>query len=274
MEWSKIKNIVLLILAALNVILLCIVLFRRQEARRYETELRASTVAVLADKGISVDEDTIPWEDRRTTHTVRRSLEDEEMLAEQMLGACQLVDTSPYTYSNEVGSVRFRTNGEFVLQYEGDSPFGLAEPGEEAAHALRVLTELGLEAEITDCQDGEGGIVSVSARQLWDSGPLFDCVSVLEYRDSQLRQVSGKRLFGTPDSGGAASLSAAALLMDFMGELVSSGQVCNEITGVETGYTMTATLHDAAVLKPVWYITANTGLFELDAMTGSFKKIT
>ncbi|MCI8538505.1 MAG: hypothetical protein HFF18_07550 [Oscillospiraceae bacterium] len=274
MEWSKIKNIVLLILAALNIILLCIVLYRQQEARRYETELRASTVAVLADKGISVDEDTIPWEDRRATHTVRRSLEEEAALAEQMLGVCQLADTSPYTYANAVGSVRFRTNGEFVLQYEGDSPFGLAEQGAEAVHAGQVLEKLGLAAEIIEVRNTEGSIVEVSARQVWDSGPLFDCVSVLEYRSGQLRQVSGKRLFGTPDSGGQQSLTAASLLMGFMGELVSSGQVCNEITGVETGYTMTATLHDAAVLKPVWYITANTGLFELDAMTGSFKKIT
>lgn len=274
MEWSKIKNIVLLILAALNIILLCIVLIRKQEARRYETELRSSTVAVLADKGINVDEDTIPWEDRRSTHTVRRSLEEEAALAEQMLGACQLVDTSPYTYTNAVGSVRFRTNGEFVLQYEGDSPFGLAEQGEESAHAGQVLAALGLEAEITEVRDTGGDSAAVSVRQIWDNGPLFDCVSVLEYQGGRLRQISGKRLFGTPDSGGQEGLSAASLLMDFMGELVSSGQVCNEITGVETGYTMTATLHDAAVLKPVWYITANTGLFELDAMTGSFKKIT
>lgn len=274
MEWSKIKNIVLLILAALNLILLFIMLQRRQEARRYEEELRASTVAVLADKGINVLEETIPWEDRRTTHTVRRSLEDEAALAEKMLGTCQLVDTSPYTYLNEVGSVRFRSNGEFILQYEEDSPFGPAEPGQEAEHAEQVLKELGMEVEISERQNGEASSTLITARQLWDGGPLFDCISLLEYQDGQLRQISGKRLFGVPDSGGAESLTAAALLMDFMGELVSGGQVCNEITAVETGYTMTATLHEAAVLKPVWYITANTGLFELDAMTGSFKKIT
>lgn len=274
MEWSKIKNIVLLILVVLNSILLCMVLYRRQEARRYEAELRASTVSVLADKGIHVEEDTIPWEDQRAARTVLRSLEGEAALAERMLGTCRLVDTSPYTYTGTAGSVRFRTNGEFILQYEGDSPFGPAEPGEEGAHALQVLAELGLDAEISELQDGNGTGVSVSVRQLWEGEPLFDCVSVLEYQDGQLRQISGKRLFGTPDNRGAESMSAAALLMDFMGELVSSGQVCNEITGVETGYTMTSTIHDAAVLKPVWYVTANTGVFELDAMTGSFKKIT
>lgn len=273
MEWSKIKNIVLLMLVAVNLILLGLVLQRKQQVRRYEEELRSSTVAVLADKGISVAEELIPWEEHYTTQAVKRGLQAEEALAQKMLGMCELVDTSPYTYVGTVGSVRFRSNGDYLLQYDGDAPFEPAAPGQESAHAAQVFSQLGLEAEVTGVHSDDTGNTIVTTRQIWNGRPLFDCTSELEYRNGALRQITGKRMFGTPDSTGAETRSAAALLVDFMGELVSKGEVCNEIISVETGYTMATTLHEAAVLKPVWYLTTDTGVFELDAMGGSCKRV-
>ena len=274
MEWSKIKNIVLLILVTVNVILLGLMLQRKQQVRRYEEELRSSTVAVLEDNHISVSEELIPWETSYTSQTVRRSIQEEEELARKMLGACELVDTSPYTYANDVGSVRFRSNGEYVLQYSGQSPFEAVKAGEEEKHAKQVMSLLGMEVEVTDVQSNGGKSAVVTVRQLWNGCPLFDCTSELEYQNGVLQQISGKRLFGAPVSTGTETRSAAALLVDFMGELVVQGEVCNEIVAIESGYTMTAaTLQDAALLKPVWYLTTDTWIFELDAVNGTCKRV-
>jgi hypothetical protein len=270
-EWSKIKNIVLLILAAVNLILLGLVFQRKQQVRQYEDALRSSTVAVLEDNHITVEEDRVPWEETYTSLTVKRSIQEEEALARKMLGDCTLVDTSPYTYSNDVGSVRFRSNGEYLIQYT-DSPFGTGKEGEEERQTEQVLRLLSMDAEVLEVETDASGVTVVTVRQLWNNRPLFDCTSELEYQDGELRQISGKRMFGTPSGTGTETRSAAALLIDFMGELVIQGEVCNEIIAIETGYTMTTTLHEAAVLKPVWYLTTDTWVFELDALTGSCKR--
>lgn len=274
MEWSKIKNIVLLILATVNVILLGLTLQRKQQVRRYEEELRSSTVAVLEDNHISVSEALVPWDVSCTGQNVRRNIREEEKLARKMLGECELVDTSPYTYEGGVGSVWFRSNGEYDLQYSGSSPFEAVGAGKEEAHAKQVMSLLSMESEVVEVRSEDGDRTVVTVRQLWNDWPLFDCVSELEYQNGSLQRIRGRRLFGDPAGAGTESRSAAALLIDFMGELVVQGEVCNEIVAIEPGYTMvTATLRDAAALKPVWYLTTDTWVFELDAVNGTCKRV-
>ena len=51
MEWSKLKNIIILMLAAVNVMLLVLVLSRQWESRSYSENAREDAVAILWETG-------------------------------------------------------------------------------------------------------------------------------------------------------------------------------------------------------------------------------
>ena len=57
MEWSKIKNIVILLLALVNVFLLVLVVSQERRSVRYQEEARTEAVAVLAKNGFSAGAD-------------------------------------------------------------------------------------------------------------------------------------------------------------------------------------------------------------------------
>ena len=60
MEWSKIKNIVILLLALVNVFLLVLVVSQERRSVRYQEEARTEAVAVLAKNGVDFLPERIP----------------------------------------------------------------------------------------------------------------------------------------------------------------------------------------------------------------------
>lgn len=70
MERAKLKFTVIILLAVLNVILLGLVITQRNQARVYEEAGRIQALEYLAQNGISVQEDTIPWESTQSDSRV------------------------------------------------------------------------------------------------------------------------------------------------------------------------------------------------------------
>lgn len=272
MKWSRIKDIILGMLLVVNLILLGLVIQRRQEVVRYEEELRSGTVAVLSQNGIALSEDIVPWEDVDSAWTLVRSAEQEAAVAQGLLGECEKRDDNPDTYANETGSARFRTSGEVQVQYYTSSPFDREGAGEEEEQTLEAIQTLGLSGTVTWVEQwGTEAVVTV--RQTWNNRPIFDCELSWEYQDGRLEAISGKWLFGSASGSSGETRSSATLLIYFMGEVVSKGEVCNEILAVETGYTTSAGMREAIRLSPVWRITTDTGLFEVDAVEGTCKRL-
>ena len=60
MEWSKVKNIIILILLALNGILLFLAAGREYEYRRYQEKARTEVLTTMAANGVSLKADVLP----------------------------------------------------------------------------------------------------------------------------------------------------------------------------------------------------------------------
>lgn len=75
MEWSKIKNIIILILVGLNVFLLALVAVRESKSARYQEEARAGVLSALERSGIQFLPEKVPADMELTPLTVTRSRE-------------------------------------------------------------------------------------------------------------------------------------------------------------------------------------------------------
>ena len=272
MKWSRIKDIILGMLLVVNLILLGLVIQRRQEVVRYEQELQSGTVAVLLQNGITLSEDIVPWEDMDSAWALVRSTEQEQAVAQGLLGACEKRDENPDTYVSDTGSARFRSSGEVQVQYYEASPFDREGGGQEEEQTRAAMETLGLSGEVTAVEE-QAETTVVTVRQSWNGRPVFDCELRWEYQNGRLQSVTGKWLFGAASGSSGETLSAATLLVKFMGEVVSKGEVCNEILAVEPGYATASGMREASWLNPVWRVTTDTGLFEVDALGGNCKRI-
>ena len=64
-------------------------------------------------------------------------------------------------------------------------------------------------------------------------------------------------------------LTPASALVRFSTGLNALGDVCSQIDSIVPGYTCSVSLTEGMVLTPVWYITTDTGGYQLDLVTGS-----
>ena len=62
MEWSKLKNIILLLLVSVNAFLLILVGVQESRAARYEEDTRQAAVRVLEQSGITFGPERVPQE--------------------------------------------------------------------------------------------------------------------------------------------------------------------------------------------------------------------
>ena len=87
MEWSKLKNIILIMLAAVNLCLLFFVVQREWRDSANQRQNRQQAVDFLTDRGIQIHEGQLP-DDQMVPRpqTVERDQEEESRLATQLFG--------------------------------------------------------------------------------------------------------------------------------------------------------------------------------------------
>lgn len=273
MEWSKLKNIIILILLLANLFLVSMVLIQERDTARYREQALDNAVNVLERNDIRVDRERIPDKMELTVLTVERDLESEKALVEVLLGACDVSELGGgrYAYVSALGSAEFRSNGNFSVTFL-DGTRSTRKIGGEEEHAAALLKEAELTAELEAREENEGRVV-LSYHQTWQDTPIHSCVITLEYENGSLQSMSGLRLMGTPQSGNNKSelLSAPTALVRILNGINDLGDICSEITAMEPGYSMTATT-DTTRLIPVWNVTTDTGVYSLNALTGVLER--
>lgn len=273
MEWSKIKNIIILMLCAVNVFLLVLVSVREWKSVQSNEGAREETLSILARSNIEIDRSILPKDLTLTSYTVSGDAETERAQAEGLLGT--LTDDAPdaRTYTGERGRARFYLNGEFSVEFDpGAYPLGGEAP---ETVAVRVLGSMGFDARVTGvAEDG----TSVTACQKWDGLPIFNCEATAFFEDGELRGFSAgsRRLSGTPRAEKTeGSLTIPTVLMRFLDYIRSHGDLCNAVTGLEAGYVV-ETQSEPNRLIPMWYLTTDggKGLYSVNALTGEVKNET
>lgn len=273
MEWSKLKNIIILILLAANLFLLVMVNVQERGSVQYQEQAMTDMVSVLERNGIRLNRENIPMELDLQPLTVERDQASESGLASALLGKCNSSDlgSGRYTYESDLGWAEFRSNGNFNFTFF-DGTQAAVESGEEESHALETMEKIGFTG-VSISREETGGRLLLTLRQTWQGLPVLSCQVTLEYQNGCLRTIAGQRLMGTPQAGTDKSelISAPTALLRFLNGITDLGDICSEITAMTPGYQLTASA-DATRLIPVWCVTTDTGAYSLNTLTGVLER--
>ena len=275
MEWSKIKSIIILILALLNGFLLFLVMSREIQDSRIQEQARQDAIAVIQGSGVILEEETVPRSSALQPQLVTRDLEVEGDLAARLLG--ESVVTEPrggdvYLYYNDAGSIQFHSTGDFLASFSpGTFPLGSQDVTEHAAAVLERLDFTG-QPLATSFADGEG---SITFCQTWNGTLLLDCLATLNYAGGELVSITdGRRLPGTPHADpNQSTISVPTALMRLFNGLTELGDIYRQIQSITQAYTLSVTLSGPARLTPVWYVQTDTGTYQLDMVSSALSRI-
>lgn len=116
MEWSRIKTIILIILAVTNVSLLGFLVQREFQVQNARQEARQNSIQFLKNNGVTVEDETVPEEMTLLPQTVEWDRGQEREAAAVLLGGEvqeQAWSDEIYRYYNETGSIQFHRDGTF-----------------------------------------------------------------------------------------------------------------------------------------------------------------
>ena len=170
MEWSKLKNIILIMLAAVNLCLLFFVVQREWRDSASQRQNRQQAVDFLADRGIQIHEGLLP-DDQMVPRpqTVERDQEEESRLAAQLLGEDVVVQArgaGVYRYQNGAGALQFHSDGSFSAEL---SPASFPLGADRERSCLDLLAQIGFEGEAAAREEN-----TLTVRQSWEGLPLFN----------------------------------------------------------------------------------------------------
>jgi len=270
MEWSKLKNIVLLLLVCVNVALLSFLLQGEIRARKIQSQARSEAIVFLEKKGVTVAEEDIPQAEELVPRVVERDLEWEGELARALLGEnIQVQDRGAgvYRYSGANGTIQFHSDGAF----SGEFAAGIFPAGENRAETcLALLRKLEFDGVLLETR---GNVLTF--RQTWEEIPLFSQQVTLEIRDGcVMTMTAGRRLVGQPaEDAGRDTMTVSTALIRFFNGMNELGGVCSRIDGVEQGYVSSTSLSGPMQLTPVWRIATDTDEYQMDLVTGALSRV-
>ncbi len=272
---SKIKNIVLALLLAVNLFLLAIVVPALREQRQHQQSLYENLQTLFAGYGVSLDPAIIPEE--RTLYPLILEYDADEQLAaaEALLGAgvSSAVGTGRYTsvFSAQTGSCRFVQGADFSAELTQP----LAASGSDLTRAAqRLLNQMGFVcAEVADAQRQSAGIYTVTATQAVGGVPAYSAQMTLTYSNGSLTQMTGVFYTGGEAASRAdetACIACADALLAFFNSRDALGWVGSEIVAVEQGYVRAQTASASTVrLDPVWRVQTDTGTYYVNGTDGT-----
>lgn len=273
MEWSRIKSIILIILAVTNLSLLIFLVQRELQDQSAQREARENAILFLQKNGIEVEDGDIPESMSLLPQTVSWDREQERAAASVLLGGAvqeQAWSDEIYRYYNETGSIQFHRDGTFQGEFvEGAFPVG---DGTPAQYGLEILSTLNVTGEEISTQEGGEAGSTVTYRQRWNGIPILNHQAVLTFRDGCLVAMEGRRLTGEPQESTAQEpISIPTALFQFYHGVVTLGDVCSQIDAIIPGY-VASSGSGSSTLTPVWHITTDTRSYRLDTLTGTLSR--
>lgn len=274
MEWSKIKNIILVILLGVNLTLLWVVGYREYQSYQSGKQAKDSVLAILASNGIAMSEKI--WPDPEMMELLQvdgAAVESPEVWrtrAASLLGSIQKESGSAsgmrIAYQGSNGTAEFSSAGRFVFELDGAD---VQERADLEHQGLEILSGLGFDGIFAAAQEQESGALAQIYWQSWEGKPVFNCCAVLSWKRGALIRAEGQQIFGTASvTSSPECLSVPTVLVRFLSGMTKGGYLCSEITAMTAGYE--ATLTPPFQMTPVWNISTDTGVYYVNAITGEF----
>lgn len=262
MRWSKIKNIIILLLVVVNGFLLAQVGLREWRSRRSERETRERMVDILARNDVAYLPQEVPGAldlpPRRVTLSPFGETEA-ALLVGEVAGTQTLGTQTRYTGAE--GTVTVSSAGELTVELA---------PSETLSESaiLDRLSKLGVTLRET-ARIYDVGDPTVTYVQLWNGVLIPGETAVLRYEARYPRTLTLRLLAGTEEVLPAEeTITAATALARLLDELSrGEGYVCSQITDMYAGYISGGT--GTVTLTPAWFIETDTWRFAVDGVTGA-----
>ena len=263
METYRLKRIVIVLLALVNLFLLGLLLNFRWQGSRSRQALSQALAELYADNQIQLPQGLDASAASLTPMGVTRSEQEEAAFAQALVGEdarAQDRGGGIYVYTGSYGSVRFRSSGSFDY-----APPDRAVDDPEAF--CRDLCERFGYRELSSTLD-QGTGTFTALRQI-SGHDVYNCSLSAVFEDGNLISLSGTWISsaGAAQPDPAASTAADALV-DFLDYRNANGILCSAVRAVEPVYELLSGA-DGASLAPRWQITTDTYRYYVDCSTGA-----
>ena len=266
MERSRLKNIIILILALVNVALAISLGLRMSQGYAAQRALLAELRTRFETEGVSLPRD-IPQKSVPDVVTLERSTALEEAIAAAALG-----DGSSFAdegggitaYRSDSGQMTFRVGGSFSLslhlsQQESSS----VEQAEELAR--RLAKAAGFESPTL--LSGSG-----SAAQRYEGYPVVGAGTVFSLRGSTLTAEGSYLPTAYLSRTAGTQMSAATALTRFLNFRSQSGAVISAVTEIQICYVLQSSSAATMTLSPAWLIATDSGDYLVNCDSGSVSR--
>lgn len=263
MRWTKIKNIILLILVTVNLFLLALVGVRAWHTAQNEHRTRERMLQILDNNGIRFAPEELPRDMSlsRLRLTLSPLTENDAVVLLGTLTAAENQGTRT-VYLGERGTLFVPSSGEVLWELSPDCDLSEGE-------LWALLRELGLSFR-EESRHQEGDLLTVTACLLWDGVPVVGEALSMTLRDDVPLSLSFRVLRGTAEPlSSATPITAATALLRLLDALNQQGYICSEISELYSGYLLSG--DSVLTLEPTWFVEIDTAPSRLavNALTGA-----
>ena len=267
MSVSKIKSLILLILALTVLFLLALVIPSNTAQQRQARQLHEQLSALFATYDVTLEGETLPA--GATICTVEISAVDERTAAEALLGTAMQPEenTSRYEhrYRSEQGECSFSSSGAIDAALSVSS--AVRDPEQ---HTQKLLRELSAGTVQTAAAENDSGVVTIHVAQQLLGVPVLSDGLMLRYENGCLRTLTGvlyPLAMPIVRVSEQTSISCADALVRFLACRDQLGWVGSRILLTEQGYLPAETASGSIRLLPVWKIETDTDSFFVNGIT-------
>lgn len=272
MDGAKLKNYIIILLAAVNLFLLSIVVMQRNETAEIKREALADIRAVFESRGIGIAPGVSLDFDTPSQYAMQTGPEQELSSVKRLLGDVTLEGSEAFFnyYSGEKGNATFRSSGFFEVTF-GAELFPLAE--DAVKQTLDILSLLGISGDAGAAKiiidPSSPSVTTVRTNCMWRGLPVWRSDLSATFIGGSLYRVEGYRLLDivTERSSGDA-LELVTILVRFLELIESSRSEVGEIQEIAQGYIVSNTAAGDSYLDPAWRIETDSGTFYLNGLTG------
>lgn len=260
MKTSRLKSIVILVLALANAFLLVLLLSRRAQERAANERAVTQLVALYEANGITLPAALVPDNVRLSAIDPARDLNAEADFAAALLGACSSEDVGGgiYRYVGDAGQCLLRSSGavEAALDRSVSDPETFCD---------NICIDRGYELTYATLDGGSG---TVHAIRRLSGGVVFNATLEFTFSQNRLLAVTGSFLPAAETAEGDDAIDAVTALVRFLDYSNLGGEVCTEITDVRSGYLLQSTASASLRLIPAWRITTDVNQYYVNIISG------
>ena len=273
MDRSKLKNIIVLILLALNLFLLAAVVSDKSQAVHVRQQAWQSAVSALKDAGVAVSDGVDGAIDAPLVYTLRRSTSAERAMLEKLFGKVSVEDLGGniWYYNSAKGQASLRGTGEMDMLLSS----GVWSAGRDSARAMfRLMEKLGLSCDedslVQNSQDEREYVINCA----WKGGRVYNAHLSFFLRGDDVTMVTGTRVFDdVEESRGDGVMDELTAMMRFYELVIGGDWPCTVLEDLDVGYVQSVTVLDESTLTPVWHFSTDAGQLYINAVTGRIETL-